>query len=216
MTRSPRELAQQKIQQRKQQEKLFGDLLTIIDTLDRATEHWQKAQATNQIKADSLGANTTQSRTSGPLAASSTDSFAAPTTNQPPTSFTQRLKQWLGLFTPPASRTSSNSANYEASDNKPTSSASQNLQNTLSETITSALDGNQMIRTSLLEILAKHQVAPIPAQGQPFNPETMKALGQQLDASVPSNTVIQEVVRGYFWKDKVLREAQVIVSQAPT
>ena len=40
----------------------------------------------------------------------------------------------------------------------------------------------------------------------------MHALGQQVDASVPPSTVLQEVVRGYQWKDRILREAQVIVS----
>ena len=42
----------------------------------------------------------------------------------------------------------------------------------------------------------------------------MYALGQQADASALPNTVVQEVVRGYRWKDRVLREAQVIVASA--
>jgi molecular chaperone GrpE len=40
----------------------------------------------------------------------------------------------------------------------------------------------------------------------------MYAVGREESASVPENTVIQEVVRGYFWGDQVLREAQVIVA----
>ena len=187
MTRSPRQLAQQKIQQRKQQEQLFGDLLTVIDTLDRATDHWQQAQSTTQMK------------TSEP------DTSSSPSPHPSQSSWSQRLKQWLHRIT----------ADHENTTESAPPSNHQDAE-TLIETITSALDGNQMIRTSLLEILAKHQVAPISAQGQPFNPETMKALGQQPDDNVPPNTVIQEVVRGYFWKDKVLREAQVIVSQPRT
>lgn len=187
MTRSPRQLAQQKIQQRKQQEQLFGDLLTVIDTLDRATDHWQQAQATAQMKETQPA-----------------KSPASTAPNSPQSSLVQQLTCFLRLFTPSQGRV-----------HKPTSpSSDQGTHAALTETITSALDGNQMIRTSLLEILAKHQVVPIPAHGQPFSPETMKALGQQPDESVPPNTVIQEVVRGYFWKDIVLREAQVIVSQA--
>jgi molecular chaperone GrpE len=44
----------------------------------------------------------------------------------------------------------------------------------------------------------------------------MHALGQQSDAVATPNTVLQEVVRGYRWKDRILREAQVIVAVAPT
>jgi molecular chaperone GrpE len=39
----------------------------------------------------------------------------------------------------------------------------------------------------------------------------MYALGRQ-ESDEPENTVIQEVVRGYLWRERVLREAQVIVS----
>jgi molecular chaperone GrpE len=43
----------------------------------------------------------------------------------------------------------------------------------------------------------------------------MHALAQQVDAHCDPNIVVQEVVRGYRWQDRVLREAQVIVAVAP-
>ena len=73
-------------------------------------------------------------------------------------------------------------------------------------------EGVALIRRSLLDILRQRQVIPLPAEGCPFNPQTMYALGRQESASVPENTVLQEVVRGYLWRGQVLREAQVIVS----
>lgn len=73
-------------------------------------------------------------------------------------------------------------------------------------------EGVALIRRSLIDILRQRQVMVIAAEGYPFNPQTMYALGRQESASVPENTVIQEVVRGYLWRGQVLREAQVIVS----
>ena len=43
----------------------------------------------------------------------------------------------------------------------------------------------------------------------------MYAVGRQDSQEVPENTVLQEVVRGYRWRDRILREAQVIVAVKP-
>jgi molecular chaperone GrpE len=64
----------------------------------------------------------------------------------------------------------------------------------------------------MLAVLSQHQVVPLLAKGQPFDPSQMHALGQQADTAVPVNTVVREVVRGYLWQERVLREAQVIVA----
>lgn len=168
MTRSPRELANQKIQIRKQQETLLRDLLTVVDALDRAADHWQQAEAKHQ--------DTT------PIATSSLNWW-------------QRGLQRLGLLP-------------ESPENPPASE-------TLAEVVSSAREGIDLIRESMLTVLNQHQVVPIPTQGQPFDPNQMNALGQQPDTTVPPNTVVQEVVRGYRWQDRMLREAQVIVAAAP-
>ncbi len=109
-------------------------------------------------------------------------------------SFWAKLRQW---FTPkdahsPAPETSSVSAS-------------------LSEILMSNQQGVELIRRSLLDILRQRRVVPMEAQGQPFNPQTMYAVGRQESADATENTVLQEVVRGYWWGDRVLREAQVIV-----
>jgi len=169
MTRSPRELANQKIQIRKQQETLLRDLLTVVDALDRAANHWQQAEVKHQ--------------------------GIAPATT-PSLSWWQRVLQRIGLLPKPPRH----------------SPTSENL----AEVVSSAREGIDLIRESMLTVLHQHHVVPIPAQGQPFDPNQMNALGQQPDTTVPPNTVVQEVVRGYRWQDQMLREAQVIVAVAPT
>jgi molecular chaperone GrpE len=173
MTRSPRDLANQKIQLRKQQEALLRDLLTVVDALDRASEHWHQAERTHR---------------------------SAPQRGAPPAmTGWQRWRQWLSLcpLISPRSR--------------PRPEPSE----TLATVVTSAQQGIEMIRSSMLTVLSQHQVVPLSAQGHPFDPTQMHALAQQVDAHCDPNIVVQEVVRGYRWQDRVLREAQVIVAVAP-
>jgi molecular chaperone GrpE len=84
-------------------------------------------------------------------------------------------------------------------------------EDTLLELIKSDRQGVDLIRRNLLDLLGQQQVTPIVAQGQTLDSQCMYAVGQQ-PSSVPANIVIQEVVRGYRWQGRVLREAQVIVS----
>lgn len=73
-------------------------------------------------------------------------------------------------------------------------------------------EGIALIGRSLVDILRQRQVIGVETEGRPFDPQKMYAIGRQENASVPENTVVQEVVKGYLWKGQVLREAQVIVS----
>jgi molecular chaperone GrpE len=84
----------------------------------------------------------------------------------------------------------------------------------MAEVLSSAHEGVELIRRSLLELLSQHQVRPLQALGQPFDPTTMYAVARQASEGAPANTVVQEVVRGYLWQDRILREAQVIVAAA--
>ncbi len=72
--------------------------------------------------------------------------------------------------------------------------------------------GVEVIRRSLLDLLKQKQVVPIVTLGKPFDPAYMYAIGRQESDTAPENTVIQEIVRGYWWQDQVLREAQVMVA----
>lgn len=81
----------------------------------------------------------------------------------------------------------------------------------LIEVLTSQKTGIEMIRRSLLDVLQKRQVKPMNAIGQPFDAQCMYAIAQKSSDTAPANTVIQEVVKGYWKGDRILREAQVIV-----
>ncbi len=84
----------------------------------------------------------------------------------------------------------------------------------LQEVISSGGEGIDLIRQTLLEVLQRRQVEPIPTLGHPFDPESMFGLDRQ-PSPQPPMTVLQEVVRGYRWGDRILREAQVIVAAEP-
>lgn len=201
MTRSPREIAAQKVQQRKQQEQLFKDLLGVVDNLEHACVHWRQAALEQQQLL-------TSQLTSSPPAIRSSQ----------PDPWWSRLRRWVAHYyaTRPGSSKDPFAPWVEdtvpGSLEKITSTADAQTTPTLSEVVVSARDGVEMIQTSMLEVLKKHQIVPIKAQGQLFDPAKMYALGQRVDNAIPANTVVEEVVKGYLWKDRVLREAQVVVS----
>lgn len=80
------------------------------------------------------------------------------------------------------------------------------------ESLAGQQQGIDLIRSSLLDLLRQRQVIPLPALGQPFDSRTMYAVGREASDSLQENTVSREIVRGYLWEDKVLREARVIVA----
>ncbi|MBD2598577.1 nucleotide exchange factor GrpE [Nostoc spongiaeforme FACHB-130] len=53
---------------------------------------------------------------------------------------------------------------------------------------------------------------PSAEHGKLFDSQIMYAVGLEVKTHLAENTVIQEVVKGYLWDEKVLREAQVIVA----
>lgn len=74
------------------------------------------------------------------------------------------------------------------------------------------LEGVQMTLQSLLGSLGKFEVKPVETVGQPFDPQHQEALVMEASSSVPSGHVITEYEKGYFYKDRLLRPAKVIVS----
>jgi molecular chaperone GrpE len=82
-------------------------------------------------------------------------------------------------------------------------------------TIEDLRQGMSMVLQQSRELLAKHQVHPISAVGQPFDPNRHEALTQMPSADQPAMTVLQEVEGGYTLHDRVLRPTKVIVSSGP-
>jgi len=77
----------------------------------------------------------------------------------------------------------------------------------------SLLEGVEITQKQLFSILEKFGVKPIQAVGEIFDPEKHEAISQQESDQEPSR-VIAEVEKGYFFHDRLLRPAKVIVSKA--
>lgn len=73
-------------------------------------------------------------------------------------------------------------------------------------------EGVQLIYNKLVKVLDEQGVKKIDAVGKPFDVEYHEALMQKADNSVPPHTVIEELEKGYLYKDKVIRHSKVIVS----
>ena len=80
------------------------------------------------------------------------------------------------------------------------------------EGITAGLD---MVQKQLHEIMARHGVEPIAAQGHPFDPNLHEAILQQPSHDHPEGTVVAEMSKGYTIRDRVLRPSKVAVSVKP-
>ena len=71
-----------------------------------------------------------------------------------------------------------------------------------------------MVHAQLLDILRRHGVTRIEAQGQPFDPNQHQAVMQQPSKEHPPMTVVQVLEPGYMIHERVLRPARVAVSTA--
>ncbi len=77
------------------------------------------------------------------------------------------------------------------------------------------VQGVAMVQSQVLEILRRHGITRIDAQGQPFDPNRHQAVMQQPTPGVPPNTVVQVLEQGFLINDRVLRPASVVVSAPP-
>lgn len=74
------------------------------------------------------------------------------------------------------------------------------------------VEGVQLTLKSLVSTLEKFEVKPIESVGEPFDPKTHEALTMDKSDTVPANHVLTEFEKGYYYKDKLLRAAKVVVS----
>ena len=77
------------------------------------------------------------------------------------------------------------------------------------------LAGVELTKKGLDTMLERCGVTPVFSVGQPFNPDQMDALTMEASEELPANHVVKEFAKGYAFKDKVLRHAQVVVSSGP-
>ena len=79
----------------------------------------------------------------------------------------------------------------------------------------SLLQGVELVQRELYAVLAQHEVHVIDAEGAEFDPSLHEAMAQVKDDSVPPNTVIEVLQRGYQLRDRLLRPARVVVAKPP-
>jgi molecular chaperone GrpE len=79
----------------------------------------------------------------------------------------------------------------------------------------SLLTGVQLTLKSLVSTLEKFEVKAVESVGKPFDPQQQEALTMEASDTVPVNHVVLEYEKGYFYKDRLLRAAKVVVSAGP-
>jgi molecular chaperone GrpE len=74
----------------------------------------------------------------------------------------------------------------------------------------------QGVYKNLVESLKRLGVAPMRPEGEPFNPLYHESMLKECTNDYPEGTVIEQLVRGYFLGEQVLRHAMVKVAAALT
>lgn len=75
------------------------------------------------------------------------------------------------------------------------------------------VEGVEMVLRGLLDVLTKHGVSLISAQGQPFDPTKHEAMSQVESDEHEPNSVVEELHKGYMLRDRLLRAALVSVAK---
>lgn len=75
--------------------------------------------------------------------------------------------------------------------------------------------GINMIHTQLKGFLSDAGVEEIDAAGKPFDPNLHEAVSQTPSADVPEGQVLQQMRKGYRFRDRLIRPAMVVVARKP-
>jgi len=79
--------------------------------------------------------------------------------------------------------------------------------------IESLLEGVELTRNGLLATLEKFGVTAIESEGRPFDPNMHEAIAMEETDVMEPNSILREFQKGYFYKDRLLRPAKVIVAK---
>lgn len=83
---------------------------------------------------------------------------------------------------------------------------------TAGKNLESFVEGVKLTLKNLVATLEKFEVKSIESIGEPFDPKHHEALTMEASDTVPANHVLNEFEKGYYYKDRLLRAAKVIVS----
>ena len=85
-----------------------------------------------------------------------------------------------------------------------------------SEGESAMLQGITLIHRQLMDELKREGLVPLESVGEPFDPSRHEAIATDATSDLPPNTVVEEIQRGYFFMDRLLRPAAVKVSVDPS
>jgi molecular chaperone GrpE len=74
-------------------------------------------------------------------------------------------------------------------------------------------DGIQAVIKNMENLLAEHNIKPIDAVGEIFDPQIHEAVSMVEDNSLDDGTITQEVSKGYISGKAILKPSKVIVSK---
>ncbi len=76
-------------------------------------------------------------------------------------------------------------------------------------------EGVELLYRQVLDALSRTGAIPIQVEGKQFDPHLHEALIREESSDAEEGTVVKELRRGYLFKDKLLRPAQVVVAVKP-
>lgn len=79
-------------------------------------------------------------------------------------------------------------------------------------TVDSLLQGVNMVYRQMVQVFEKEGLAPVESTGKPFDPNIHQAVVQVEDDSFEPGVVVEELQKGYQYKDRVIRPAMVKVN----
>jgi molecular chaperone GrpE len=88
-------------------------------------------------------------------------------------------------------------------------------QNTQGDAVKSLQTGVNMIYQQLKNALVEAGLEEINAEGATFDPNFHEAVSQKETAEVPEGQVVQQLRKGYKFKERLLRPATVVVAKHP-
>ena len=80
----------------------------------------------------------------------------------------------------------------------------------------SFLKGIEMVMNRVYDILKKSGVKLMDIKGKMFDPHCHEPLLQEDHKEIPEGTVLEELQKGYFYHDRVIRTAKVKLAKKPT
>lgn len=77
------------------------------------------------------------------------------------------------------------------------------------------LAGVEMVLREFINVMEKSGLKAVDAYGQVFDPQYHEAVMVEENDGVEDNTILNELQKGYIFKDRLLRPAMVVVSRRP-